>query len=298
MPPFRSFYFWAIFFGMALWAEGEPLLVIIDTGVSASQVTEAGSPLGKAFAKVDGKSLSWDFVESSSEFADENGHGTHVSGIVWRELLSRSPGQPPGLVMLRTGRDRLQVDRLIQSLERIQEMKQSGHTVPVILCSFALTRIDAGHEKFDRFAGMLWDLLDSGTIVVAATDGKSRDLDQLGEADIFLPGCLDHPNLLTITACSKDGFLAPRASFGRERVFAAAHGTRVTSLWLEGQTKQLSGSSQAAALVVAEVFYCLTRAEAPASPESLRTVISKRGRLHPSLLGKTASQRFFSASHP
>ncbi|YCM44556.1 S8 family serine peptidase [Verrucomicrobiaceae bacterium 227] len=272
--------------------------MIIDTGVSASQVEEAEAPLAKAFAEAGGKSLSWDFVESSSAFADENGHGTHVSGIVWRELLARSPGLPPSLVMLRTGKDRLQVDRLIHALEKIGELKKSGQTVPVILCSFALTRVDAGHEKFERFAGMLKVLLDSGTVVVAATDGKSRDLDQLGKADAFLPGCLEHSNLLTITACSKDGFLAPRAGYGSTRVFAAAHGTRVTSLWLQGGTKQLSGSSQAAALGAAEAFYCLTRPKDPASPESLRAVISKRARLHPSLLGKTASQSFLSSSLP
>lgn len=298
MPELRRICFWALCFGVTLWAKAGPLLVIIDTGVCSSQASGEDSPLAKAFAEVDGKPLSWDFVRSSSEFADENGHGTHVSGIVWRELLARSPGQAPSLVMLRTGKDRLPAENLIQALERIRELKQSGQSVPVVLCPFALTRVDAGNEKYDLFAERLRELLDSGTIIVAATDGIGRDLDQLAETDRFLPGCLDHPNLLTITACSQDGFLAPRASFGRQRVFAAARGTQVTSLWLHGQTKRLSGSSQAAALAAAEVFFRLTLPTNPASPETLRKVISESARLHPSLLGKTFTQRFLSSSHP
>ncbi len=289
---------WVVLFGMALGAQAAPLLVIIDTGVCASQVAGDGAPLAKAFVSAGEKILSCDFVSSDQGFADENGHGTHVSGIVWSELIARSPEQPAGLVMLRAGRDRLQVERLLQSLAKIQEFKKAGHRVPVVLCAFSMTRVDSGNASFDLFASKLRELLDGGTVVVAATDGRSRNLDALPGSDIFLPGCLDHRNLLTITACSKEGFLAPRASFGKKRVFAAAYGAKVTSLWLDGKTKMLSGSSQAAALAAAEVFHCLTREKNPADLNTLRTVLLKRARLHPSLLGKTSCQRFLISLRP
>jgi len=290
--------FWVVLCGMVLVVRATPLLVIIDTGVCAGQVTEKEAPLAGAFAS-DGKNpLSHDFVRSLPGFADENGHGTHVSGIVWRELLAREPQQQPALVMLRAGRDRLQVEKLLDALAKIQELKRADHQIPVVLCPFSMTRLDSGIKGFDLFAEKLSELLEQGTIVVSATDGKSRDLDQLPDSDLFLPGCLDHPNLLTITPCSRDGFLAPRASFGTKRVFAAAHGTQVTSLWLGGKTKKLSGSSQAAALAAAEVFYCLTRKEDPAELKNLRGILSKRALLHPSLLGKTASQRYLKSLHP
>jgi len=171
--------FWTALCGMVLVVRATPLLVIIDTGVCVSQVSGEEAPLAKAFAS-DGKNpLSHDFVRKLPGFADENGHGTHVSGIVWRELLAREPQQQPALVMLRAGRDRLQVERLLQALAKIQELKKAGHKIPVVLCPFSMTRLDSGIKGFDLFAEKLGELLEQGTIVVSATDGKSRDLDQL-----------------------------------------------------------------------------------------------------------------------
>ena len=77
-------------------AQAAPLLVIIDTGVCASQVTVDEAPLSKALASDGEKIFSYDFVSSIQGFADETGHGTHVSGIVWSELIARTPEHPPG----------------------------------------------------------------------------------------------------------------------------------------------------------------------------------------------------------
>lgn len=272
-----------------------PLLAIIDTGVCPSHITPDDGKLGEAFVLEKG----WDYVAGELNYADEAGHGTHMSGIAWRQLQGlRAAADPPvedepALCMLRAGVERLDPDHLVGAVERLMRYHESGQPVAVVLCSFSLDRKSTDQATYESFRGKLVALLDAGVVVVSATRGSGDNLDTLGEDEEFLPGCLEHPNLLTIAACSDRGFPAPRASTGTRRVFASAVGRQVTSLWPRGNEKQLSGSSQAAALVAAEAYFLLTRPSDPVRPADLREALTERGTRNPSLLGRTATGCFF-----
>ncbi len=276
------------------------LLAIIDTGVCPSQITPENAQLGDAFVLEAG----WDFVAGELLYKDDTGHGTHMSGIVWRQLqgLRAQAGEAtegrPALCMLRTGVANLDPDHLVAALQKLQTDLKDGRKVSVVLCSFSLERKKTSSKLFGEFRGLLESLLSEGVVIVSATNGAGADLDALGEEESYLPGCLEHPNLLTIAACSDRGFPAPRASTGKKKVFASAVGRNVRSLWPKGQEKTLSGSSQAAALVAAEAYHLLNRQENPVRPEDLREALTRQGQLHPALLEQTATGCFFSPVKP
>lgn len=290
-------FFLSLVLGMSIgFAESDPpLLAILDTGVCPSHITPEKARLGEAFVLERG----WDFVAGELNYQDEAGHGTHMSGIAWRHLeqlraaSDKAQSGRAALCMLRTGVERLDPAHLIKAMEKLAHFRESGQEVAVILCAFALEREDTDAEAYRTFRAKLRALLDQGVVIVAATNGRGENLDTLPEEKSYLPGCLEHANLITVAACSDRGFPAPRASSGEKRVFCAAAGRQIPSLWVRGGEKRLSGSSQAAALVAAEAYFLLTRSAEAVEPTKLREELAARGQLHPSLLGRTASGRFF-----
>lgn len=291
---------WVLFFFLLACPLGRgeevpALLAIIDTGVCPSHITPENARLGDAFVLESG----WDFVAGELLYQDDAGHGTHMSGIVWRQLqgLRAAAGEAtegrPALCMLRAGVGNLDPGHLVAALQRLEADLEAGRKVSVVLCSFSLERKKTSSKLFGEFRGLLESLLSKGVVIVSATNGAGANLDALSEEESYLPGCLEHPNLLTIAACSDRGFPAPRASVGKERVFASAVGRNVRSLWPKGQEKTLSGSSQAAALVAAEAYHLLNRKQNPVRPEDLRKALPRQGRFHPALLGQTATGCFF-----
>ena len=293
--------------GSSALMSGEPSLAIIDTGVCPSQVDPIEAPLHGAFvSKIDNNSQppgrsgelewQWDFLENDALPQDLSGHGTHVSGIVWRQLTSHRSPRPACLVMLRAGRDRLGGPQLVEALRRVGKLRSSGRDVAVLLCAFTLEREDTEADVFEAFRREAAALMTDGLIIVAAAGGTGANLDQLPADRHVLPACIKHPNLVVVTSCSRDGQLAPRSNTGPTQVAVAAPGTRIDSCWLEGGRKRLSGTSQAAALVAADVLDGIERAKAAGREFRLDAFLSTRGRYHPSLLQTTRSGRYWVAA--
>lgn len=189
--------------------------------------------------------------------------------------------------MLRAGYGKFPVGTLLKAFEHLGSLREKGYEVPVILCSFALDPAKTNPVAFAKFKEALLAELKRGTIIVSSTDGRGKDLDQLKPRERFLPGCLIHPNLITVAVSSKDGFPAPRACSGKKTVFCSAEGTRLKSCWNDGSLRKISGSSQAAAVVAATAFHL--------SPgrDSIRQVLKKHGKRNPGLLTQTASEVYF-----
>ncbi len=279
---------YALFFAQSLFA-GTPVIVILDTGVCSSQTEGSDFALSEAFVP----DLSRDFISGEhGVFRDEHGHGTHLSGIVWRELKACQLGEEPRLVMLRVGKQRLQVQYLLQAFEYLASLQEKDVEVSVVLCAFALNR-ESAEGRFTEFSDALLSFLGKGGLIISAAAGRGHDLDQVSDTDFFLPGCLNHPNILTITSCSTTGFLSPKASYGQVSVFGAAPGSKIESCWLNGESKRLSGSSQAAAHFAARTYQLLNDTPDFSNIYQIREQLAEQGVVHPSLLERVSSQKYF-----
>ncbi|GAA5484501.1 S8 family serine peptidase [Haloferula sargassicola] len=282
--------------------EKSPALVVIDTGICPSEFAQKGAPLHEAFIlgkrnelqaeeKAPPAVLIEDVTGSPAAMGDTNGHGTHLCGILWDEQLAWEESPARSLVMLKAGSDKLAAPDLLRAIERIRDLRKRGLRVRVVLCAFNLYPKDCEAGEFQAVADALKGLMDEGVWIVASAGSRGEDLDGLDGDERSLPANLDHPNCLVVAATNDRGLLAARSNFGASTVWLAAAGTRIESLWPHGERKELSGSSQAAAVVAARLFH-----EATAHPdedlEAIKTRVEEAADRHPSLLQTTASGRF------
>lgn len=278
-----------------------PALVVIDTGVCPSQVAEKNAPLAAAFISktqsklgspsVPAATYSENLLESGDPIRDTHGHGTHVCGILWHELEALRDSPEPALVMLRAGERNMAAETLTRAVHRTCGLATEGLRPRVVLCAFNLYPEDCEPGEFEAFETALRQLMDEGVWVVAAAGNRGRDLDEAGPGERSLPAAADHPNLTVVAAANERGLLTARSNFGRDTVWIAARGVRVESLWNEGRTKAVSGTSQAAAIIAARVFHQALEDPGADLPE-IRKRIEAGADLHPSLLQTTRSQRF------
>lgn len=281
--------------------ERTPALVVIDTGICPSQTTEKEAPLAAAFIletqnelKPKGEpapTFSENLLNADEPLRDTHGHGTHVCGILWRELKVLRESPEPALVMLRAGEYRMAPETLIRAIRRTRELASEGLRPQVLLCAFNLYPEDCKPDEFEAFEADLRKLMDDGVWIVAAAGNRGQNLDEAEASERSLPASAKHTNLIVVAAADERGMLTSRSNFGPNSVWIAAQGVRVESLWIDGQTKTLSGTSQAAAIVAARIFH--QALENPgADLAMIRQKIEASAKLHPSLLQMTISQKF------
>ena len=287
-----------------------PLVVIIDSGIandhpdfrdrflaidsiSRHLPESVGGGVGRYW-------VGWDFVESDAEPQDQAGHGTHVAGLVARELGPVSEGSPR-LAMFRTGDLKHELAPVTAALEAVVVLRKAGFDIPVVLCAFDYRKTDEDGVAYDRFADALRKVLDSGAICVCAAGNSGLDLDADPDGRMHYQVALRHPAMITVAACSNEGQLLANSNYGARSVALAAPGLAAISAAREGGQTALSGSSQAAASVAGR----LARHAATSKQREvnrLRDWLLSQVRTEPSLLGRITSAGFLplerEAVHP
>ena len=218
-------------------------IVILDTGYNYNHVELSSSYLG-------GK----DFVNGDSDPADDNGHGTHVAGIITADgVKATAKGVAPnagiiaGKVMDASGSgyfsdvvagiywavdgpdgianttDDFNADAISLSLGTSQPYTYSGY------CDSVLPDLTAAIQ-YARSRGVL--------VVVAA--GNS------GNAGVSIPGCISYST--TVGAVDGNDKIA-RFSGRGNAVDVTAPGVRIYSTWLGTAYATLDGTSMATPMV-------------------------------------------------
>jgi subtilisin family serine protease len=179
-----------------------------------------------------------DLVDGDGEPQDENGHGTHVAGLV-------RPG----------GRVRLMVVRTLDERNGgTTETAARGvdfavrHGARVINLSFN------GNEDDDALEAALGRAAQAGVLVVTSAGNDGRDL---GARPSF-PACSPLTNVLGVGALTRGGRPALWSNRGR-CVDVAAPGVDVRSARLHGGFARRSGTSQAAPQVAGRAARLLVR---------------------------------------
>ncbi len=216
-------------------------VAVLDTGAQCDHPELAGSCVS-----------GWDLVNNDSDASDDNGHGTHVAGIITANgVVSRARGVAPGTVVkaykvldsagsgsfsniidaVYKAADSPEVDAISMSL---------GTSAPYL---YRKGNCDGVLPALDTAIGYA---LSKGKVVVAAA-GNS------GKNGVSLPGCIS-----TVVAVGAVDFSDRVASFS-SRGFAmrdhgvAAPGVGIYSTWIGSSYATLSGTSMATPMVSALV---------------------------------------------
>lgn len=184
-------------------------------------------------------------IRNSGDPFDDNGHGTHVAGILgargnngvgiagvtWNVKLV-------GLKFL--GRNGMgSLTDAVRAIEYGTALRRAGHKVVVSNNSWgSLSRSAALQSAIER-AG------EAGILFVAAAGNSRSDT----AARPFYPASFPLPNVISVAAVDSRGNLSSFSNFGGQTVHVAAPGSGIVSTYPRGRYVSMSGTSMAAPAV-------------------------------------------------
>jgi subtilisin len=176
------------------------------------------------------------FINGVTSAADENGHGTHVAGIIGAKnntvgVLGVASGA--SLVALRVfdkdGEGLL--SSIVQALSYVNSQAKAGDVVNMSL----------GEDEVSAILDQQVQNIAAKGIYVAIAAGNDHK-----PAVQFSPGRVNGKNIYTVSAVDSLDNFASFSNYGNDAVDFAAPGVRIPSTYLNGKYAIFSGTSMAA----------------------------------------------------
>lgn len=181
-------------------------------------------------------SRSRSFLSGSTSPDDENGHGTHVAGIIGAKnntigVLGVASGA--SLVSLRVlGKDgEGPLSGILQALSYVSSNGKAGDVVNLSLSE------DGPSNILDQ---TIQSVAGKGILFAVAAGNDHKPANQ------FSPGRANGPNIFTVSAVDSSGNLASFSNYGNDVVDYAAPGVGILSTYTNGRYARMSGTSMAA----------------------------------------------------
>ena len=175
------------------------------------------------------------FVSGVTSANDENGHGTHVAGIIGAKNNGVGvTGVASGatLVALKV-LDQLGEGKLSGIIQAVNYVRQNGKSGDVVNLSLGGEGVSTTLDNAIRQAASAGILF----AIAAGNDGKN--------ADDFSPARVNYANVFTVSAMNRNNQWASFSNYGAS-VDVCAYGVGITSTYKGGRYATLSGTSMAA----------------------------------------------------
>jgi thermitase len=217
-------------------------------------------------------------IKGKGSGEDDNGHGSHVSGIV-----AGRGNNGVGVAGICWSAQLVAVKFMnskgkgstSDAIEGIDYAVKKG--IKIINGSFECT------EKSSSLKDAVEHAQDKNVLLVVAAGNDSQNIDK----DPVYPAAYGESNILTVAASTDTDTLASFSNFGSTAVDVAAPGDRIYSTYLGGGYKYLSGTSMASPYA-AGVAALLKKQESDATYGDMRYAIRHKVDTPPALNGKVA----------
>ena len=287
-----------LFFGRHLWAANDSVIVaVIDTGVDTEHSAlrahlwqnpgEVGfdtNGMNKSSNGIDDDGngfvddvQGWNFAQKNNQIEDLHGHGTHIAGLILGASPQQKTDSPAQLMILKyydshqDGVTNLQ--NLVKAIHYAVQMKaqiinySGGGFVP---------------DRFERKA--LEEAAQAGILLVAAAGNEASNSDRLP----FYPADYSLPNILSVAGL-KGHQLSESSNYGLKSVAIAAAGDHVLSTLPHNQWGQMTGTSQATAIVTASAVRLMQQRPDLRNPADLIAHLRGSAHFERALAGRVAS---------
>ena len=182
------------------------------------------------------KTRSKNFVNGQAAATDDNGHGTHVAGIIGAlnnslGVLGVAPGAKIVSLKVLNNTGEGNTSYIFQALNYILQQATAGDVVNMSL----------GADTVSNALDNLVKNIAGKNILFSIAAGNDRK-----NANLTSPAGANHPNIYTISAIDSLGRFASFSNFGNDVVDYAAPGVNIVSTYSNGRYARLSGTSMAA----------------------------------------------------
>ncbi|KZL92441.1 S8 family peptidase [Clostridium magnum] len=233
-------------------------VAVIDTGVDYTHPALKG--------KID-TSNGYNFVNNTTDAMDDNGHGTHLSGIITTNTTVSSSSTTTGLLGI--------VGNLDVKIIPVKVLDSSGSGDSDIIAKGIKWAADKGADVINLSLGMKGTIpeidyaiqyaTDKGTLVVVAAGNDNVDCSNYSPAS--------NSNVYTVSALSKNDRKASYSNYGT-KVEVSAPGDNILSTVPNGKYAYMSGTSMAAPIVSAVA--AMIKAENPnLTPSEIKQILDQ-----------------------
>ena len=211
----------------------------------------------------------WNFANNNSDLADLHGHGTHIAGII-------TGAQPARVMVLKAFDPDLSGEQVLHATVRAIYYAIQMHAQ-------VINYSGGGSEPSPEEKAALQLAAKKGILVVAAAGNERSNADVFG----FYPATYKLPNILSVAAVDVTGTLLPSSNYGPNSVDLAAPGQHVLSTLPRNQFGEMTGTSQATALVTraAVLLYSQEHWRKKHPSEIIQQLVMTADRV-PNLIGK------------
>lgn len=222
----------------------------------------------------------WSFVDGSNNLSDQNGHGTHIAGIIAGKdprPLRPEGADPSALLLILKYYDTKgpASENLRHTVEAIRYAVKMG--VDIINYS------SGGPERSLQEEMAIREAQAKGILFVAATGNEGRNLDQRS----YYPAGYGLTNILSVTAHDPAERLLATSNFGQSSVDLAAPGFNILSTLPGGGYGTMTGTSQATAYVTGVAARLISKSTERPRPEQVIAHLVGSGLDDSSLWSKT-----------
>jgi subtilisin family serine protease len=250
--------------------EGRPNIVvaIIDTGLDLNHINFHSHQKQTKLQEVDG----WDFTTQTPYVRDENGHGTHIAGIIssiapnitLMPLKYYSPSLSEG-----------NLDRTVEAIEYAID-----HHARIINYSGGGLTFSAKEQKAILRAEQ------EGILFVAAAGNEHKNLDL--EENSYYPASYHLSNIISVAASDRNNELLKSSDWGKHQVDIVAPGDSVYSSLPGNRYGFLSGTSQATAWVTGAASLLLSH-DPSLTPQKIKAILMSSADPFPQFQDKVRS---------
>ncbi|MCB0646150.1 MAG: S8 family serine peptidase [Saprospiraceae bacterium] len=222
---------------------------ILDTGISPNIASSTTGHLNYNLLDYTG----YDYINSDDEPEDDNGHGTHIAGIIHSITNGISiTGTKVSFDIRKTHNAQGQgmTSDIVKAL-----LDASADHADIVNMSFGMP--DAFiPSKFFPLRLAINHLSSEGILVICAAGNEGKNIDVL--SNTTLPAGFPDPGILSISAfdCSEE--LAVFSNFGSENTDISAPGFKIPGPDMAGGLRYASGTSQATAVATGVAALVLT----------------------------------------
>ena len=229
----------------------------------------------------------WNFVAGTGQMSDDDGHGTHVCGIVLsadQNIFATTLRAAKIQIMPLKFLDGAGSGSIADAIRAIDYAIANGASV--------LNSSWAGPSYSVALQEAISASYNSGAIFVAAAGNDSLNDD----SNPFYPASFDVPNVLTVAATTSTDTLASFSNYGASTVHIGSPGVSIPSLWPGGGFMLMSGTSMATPFVAGVAAQM--KAVAPQMlGYQIKSILMSQSDAAPALQGKLVEAGRLNAAH-